>query len=115
MKYFITFLTDGYVRAPGSFVYALRNNDGLLPFKFTLKDENDQNAINRCSGCGPIFGGGYDLYIASQAGSNTYSYTNFGRTYNLQHGYTSGETNTHSLLSGRYKFTPSEVEVLYLN
>ena len=96
-------------------MYSLRNNDGLAPFKSTLKDETYQQAIYRDSGRGPIFGWGYDLYIASDAGSNTYSYTNFGYTYNLPHGYTYKETNRKSLLGGSLLFTPSEVEVLYLN
>ena len=111
----MTFLTDYYEPAPGSFIYSLRNNDGLAPFKSTLKYESDQGAIWRSIGYGPTFGGGHDLYIASDAGSNTYSRTNFGYTYNLPRGYTHGETNTRSLLGGSFKFTPSEVEVLYLN
>ena len=111
----MTFLTDGYVSAPGSFIYSLRNNDGLTPFKSTLKDENDQGAINRYSGYGPVSGRGYDLYIASDAGSNTISRTYFGQTYNLPHGYTKGESNTRSLLGGSHYFATSEVEVLYLN
>ena len=96
-------------------MYSLRNNDGLAPFKSTLKDESDQRAIRRNSGYGPRFGWAADLYIASDAGSNINSLTNFGHTYNLPHGYTSGETNTKSLLGGSFKFTPSEMEVLYLN
>ena len=96
-------------------MYSLRNNDGLAPFKSTLKDESDQYAINRDSRYGPIFGRGWDLHIASGAGSNTKSLTNFGFTYNLPHGYTYRKTNTRSLLGGSYYFTPSEVEVLYLH
>ena len=109
----MTFLTDILASAPGSFIYSLRNNDSLAPFKSTLKDENDKRAIARVSGRGPIFGP--DLLIASDAGSSTNSRTKFGRTYNLPHGYTYGETNTYSLLAGSRHFTPSEVEVLYLN
>ena len=112
---FSTFLTDVWVRAPGSFIYSLRNNDGLAPFKSTLKDEGDQRAILSYTGYGPTFGRGHDLHIASDARSIIHSYTRFGYTYNLPHGYTYGETNTGSLLGGSYYFTPSEVEVLYLN
>ena len=96
-------------------MYSLRNNDGLAPFKSKLKDENDQRAIGRVSGWGPIFGAGRDLRIVNRAGKNTDSRTNFGRSYKLPRGYTHGETNTKSLLGGSYHFTPSEVEVLYLN
>ena len=96
-------------------MYSLRNNDDLAPFKSTLKDESDRYAIYRYSGYGPTFGNGHDLHIASDAGSNAYSYTYFGHNYNLPHGYTYGKTNTQSLLAGSYQFTPSEVEVHYLN
>ena len=95
-------------------MYSLRNNDGLAPFKSTLKDENEHLAVGRYSSNGPIFGWG-DLHIVDDAGSNTKSMTYFGYTYNLPHGYTTGETKTKSLLAGSYHFTPSELEVLYLN
>ena len=95
-------------------MYSLRNNDGIASFKSTLENENDAYAIYRDSSYGPTFGGG-DLYIADNAGSNTNSYTYFGYSYNLPLGYTYGQINTESLLGGSYKFTPSEVEVLYLN
>jgi hypothetical protein len=105
------FLTAGYTSAPGSFMFSLRNNDDLPPFKAPLKDENSGNAIYRENWFGPIFGGGYDLHIADHAGSNEVSYTNFGDTYQPP----SGPTNTESLLAGSYSFIPSEIEVLYLN
>ena len=107
------FLTDGYASAPGSFMYSLRNNDGIASFKSTLKDENDWWAIYRYSSYGPTFSD--DLYIANHAGSNINSYTSFGLSYNLPPGYTYSQTNTNSLLAGSSYFTPSEVEVLYLN
>ena len=96
-------------------MYSLRNNDDIASFKSTLKNENDPDAIYRHSNYGPIFGGGHDLLIDNNAGSQGYSYTNFGDTYNLPLGYTFGQTNTRSLLGGSFHFTPSEVEVLYLN
>ena len=110
-----TYLTDNYASAPGSFMYSLRNNDGFASFKSTLKNENDPKAIFRHSGYGPTFGDNHDLYIANNAGSNTYSFARLGRTYNLPPGYTYDQTNTNSLLAGSFYFTPSEVEVLYLN
>jgi hypothetical protein len=108
-------LTGGYTSAPGSFIFSLRNNDDLAPFKAPLRDENDVKAILRYSGYGPTFGAGGDLYIANHAGSTTDSYTEFGRSYQLPPGYTYRGTNTDSLLPGSYKFTPSQIEVLYLN
>ena len=96
-------------------MYSLRNNDGIASFKSTLKNENDSLAIYRHSSYGPTFGFGNDLYIANYAGSNTISYTNLGSSYNPPPGYTAGQTNTGFHPGGSYKFTPSEVEVLYLN
>ena len=96
-------------------MYSLRNNDGIASFKSTLRDENNQYAIDRLSDYGPTFGNGLDLYIANNAGSNTNSYTRFGSSYNLPSGYTYRQPNTSSLLGGSFYFTPSEVEVLYLN
>ena len=109
------FLTDYYASAPGSFMYSLRNNDDIASFKSTLRDENDTKAIYRFSSYGPVFGRGSDLVIANNAGSNNNSYTYFGYSYNLPLGYTLDHTNTRSLLGGSLYFTPSEVEVLYLN
>ena len=98
-------------------MYSLRNNDDLASFKSTLKDENDPYGICRYSSYGPTFGTGHDLYIANNARSNTGSgsHTDFGPSYNLPPGYTLYDTDTRSLLGGSYYFTPSEVEVLYLN
>ena len=83
-------------------------------FKAPLKDSNDGRAIYRYSGVGPTFGDGADLRIADDAGSNAYSYTNFGYSYQAPQGYPYGAANTSSLLAGSKYFTPSEVEVLYL-
>ena len=96
-------------------MFSLRNNDDLPPFKAPLKDENNEMAIYHENRLGPIFGGGHDLHIADHAGSNQTSYTNFGHTYKPPSGYTFNHTNTASLLAGSYYFTPSEIEVFYLN
>ena len=83
-------------------------------FKAPLKDSNDGQAIFLNSWSGPTFGGGHDLHIANNAGSNAASYTDFGYTYQAPQGYPYGAANTSSLLTGSKYFTPSEVEVLYL-
>jgi hypothetical protein len=108
-------LIDSYTSAPGSFIFSLRNNDDLAPFKAPLRDENDARAIYRGSGYGPVFGGGNDLVIANNAGSTTYSNTRFGYSYQPPPGYNLGQTNTSSLLLGSYNFSPSQIEELYLN
>ena len=108
-------LTGGWTSASGSFLFSLRNKDNLAPFKAPLKSQNTVHTIYCKGGYGPTFGSGHDLRIVDNAGSNTNSYTNFGYSYQAPSGYTLGQTNTQSLLAGSYHFTPSEVEVLYLN
>jgi hypothetical protein len=109
------FLTDYFTSAPGSFLFSLRNNDDLAPFKAPLRNENHGSAIVRNSRYGPSFGGGFDLYLANNAGSHTNSFTRFGHTYQAPPGYTYRQISTRSLLAGSEDFTPSEIETLYLN
>jgi hypothetical protein len=108
------FLTGDQTSAPGSVLFSLRNNDDLAPFKLPLKDGNGDAAINRDSGYGPSFGL-EDLVIANNAGSNTFSLAYIGDSYKTPPGYTFSQSNTRSLLAGSYYFSPTEVEVLYLN
>ena len=96
-------------------MFSLRNNDNLGPFKAPLRDQHDGNAIRREGSNGPIFGAGYDLTIADDAGSNHNSFANFGASYQSPPGYNYREDNTKSLLAGSYNFQPSEIEVLHLN
>ena len=98
--------------APGSFLFSLRNNDDLGPFKAPLKYEYSEYATCPRNSYGPCFG---DLRIRDNAGSYTYSYTDLGYSYQPPPGYTHGQPNTRSLLAGSQYFTPSEVEVFYLN
>ena len=109
------FLTvDGDTPAPGSFLFSLRNNDDLPPFKASLKDENSPFAIRRQPNKGPVFG--YDLIMIEHYGNILkYSFDDFGFTYQAPTGYDHGDTKTQSLLAGSIFFTPTEVEVLSLN
>ena len=101
-----------WTSAPGSFLFSLRNNDDLGPFKAPLKNEYSEYATCPRNSYGPCFD---DLRIRDNAGSTTDSFTKFGFTYQPPPGYTYGELNTRSLLAGSYYFTPSEVEVFYFN
>ena len=117
-RYFYSYLTiffsdDGFVRAPGSFLFSFLNNDNLAPFKSPLKDGMDEKAIFRRNDGGPIFGGGYDMRVPHDAHLYN-SYANLGRTYQLPAGYTYVSPEAQSLLAGSFYFSPSEVEVLYL-
>ena len=109
-------LTAGhYASASGSFLFSLRNNDNLAPFKAPLIKHAYRYDIYRGGRYGPTFGGGHDLHIANDATSNTNSYANIGHTYQAPSGYTPYLDNTRSLLAGSNHFTPSKVEILYLN
>ena len=108
-------LTDDTTSAPGSFLFSLFNRHNVAPFKAPLKDEKDSLAMYRFRRYGPLFGKGHDLVIHSNANSNTHSYANLGSSYEAPSGYTFNTTNTKSLLAGSYHFTPSELEVFYLN
>jgi hypothetical protein len=95
-------------------LFSLRNNDDLDPFKAPLKKENHDEAIHRMDSYGPCFGD--DLCIDNNALTTGSSSTDFGYAYQLPTGYTYGQPKTEKLLAGSmYNFSPSEVEVLYLN
>ena len=101
-----------WTSAPGSFLFSLRNNDDLGPFKAPLKNENHWMAILRRNSYGPCF---HDLFITDNAGLTADSYADLGSIYQAPPGYTYRKLNTKFLLAGGFSFTPSEVEVLYLN
>ena len=96
-----------------AFLFSLKNKDNLKPFKAAVYRKS-QYAFDHRSGYGPTFGLGHDLLISNNANLNTASHTNFGDTYQAPPGYTYYTANTRALLSGTYTFTPSEVEVFYL-
>ena len=97
-------------KAPGSFIFSLRNKENLSPFKAPLKDENTPYAIYAYHSSGPKFGSGHDIYIFNDAASNTYSYTDFNHTYQAP----SGVSDTSTILAGTYYLQPSEIEVFYM-
>lgn len=100
-----------YIRAPNSFIFSFKNKDGLAPFKSNKSNNAYAMYTNRYYG--PTFGNGFDIYIASNAGSSSSSYTNFGYGYKLPSGYSAGNSKTRNLLPGSYRFTPNELEVYY--
>ncbi len=60
--------------------------------------------------CGPVFGGGSDLFIADQSNLTTYSYSNLGCSFtHPDYAYESNEAK--SFLAGSSKFQVSEIEV----
>ena len=100
-----------YKDSTHSFLFSFKNRYGLDPFKLHIM--HSEHAIYGNNGYGPTFGGGHDIYIADNAGSNTNSYTNLGNNYVQLAGYKYGDSNTRNLLAGSYNFQPHEVEVFY--
>jgi hypothetical protein len=110
-EHFYVITGSGYKKAPGSFIFSLRNKENLSPFKAPLKDENTPYAIYTSNSDGPTFGAGHDIYIYNAAALNTYSYTNFKSYYPVLSGQVS---DTSTILAGTNDFQPSEIEVFYM-
>lgn len=79
-----------YARAPGSFIFDLTNKK-----KYELSNNFHNNAVYRHNSYGPVFGGGFDLCLASGGKSNNNNYCN-KNTYNTGNNNifgNSGQTN----------------------
>lgn len=113
IHFLIWLLGPGFIHAPGSFIFSLRNNDKLTPFKTPLINDITQKALNSYSDSGPSFR--YDLFISDKANSRASSLADLGREYQTPPGYKVYEENTQAFLAGSEIFTPAEVEVLYLH
>ena len=93
-------------------MFSLKNNDNHS-YKLPIYSGSLNYAIHSYSSYGPTFGHGYDLYIADQCNTNTNSYSNLGKIYELPVSYTYGTTETKSLLAGSFRFKVDEYEVFY--
>ena len=98
-----------------AFLFSLVNNPGWGPRTFKPPGEvySYEYAVYSCSSHGPTFGGGHDIYIASEASSNPHSYSFLGYTYNPPSGYSYSHEFAYSFLAGSRYFQPDEVEVFY--
>ncbi len=83
----------------------MNNND-----KFTLKTEQTAKAIYNNPNSGPIFGGGWDIFILNEANVNSYSYANIGFSYSNA-AYIYGDVNSQAKFSGASKFMVKDYEV----
>ena len=98
----------GYRSTDKAFIYSLRNKEGLPPFKSMVKIPSQ--AIYMKSRFGPTFGGRHNIYIADNANGNANSYAQLSSWYSPP----SGVNDSRTILAGRFRFTPGEVEVFYL-
>ena len=101
-----------YIQSTDAFLFAFVSSGlGTTPFRGRVF-QNAGNAMYDNSGYGPTFGGGFDLYIASDSNSNSNSHINWGHTYELPDGYTySG--NGRTWICGA-NFQTIEIEVFAL-
>ena len=114
--YFLVGSGSGYRYDSNAFLFSLVNKPGWAPVKLpqTGKDSsNRRNSIRTRRSFGPIFGGGFDIYISNYASSNRNSYSNLGWTYSPPSGYSYGSTFAETFLAGSKNFTPDEVETFY--
>jgi len=114
--YFKLGYSCGYRYDSAAFLFSLVNKPGWQPLKLDQTGPysyRKRYSIDSCSSIGPTFGNGHDIHIASNAASNTKSYTYLGHEYSPPPGYSHGSSFTKSFLAGSYYFRPDEVEVFY--
>lgn len=91
-------------KAPGSFLFTLKNLHGIAPTYFPLKDRMDGNAVFHYSNCGVAFGKGADFIMYSPFDVKNKSHTDFVT-------YQDSTGKGYAALSGDRNFVASEVEV----
>lgn len=69
--------SNGYHKSTNTFLFRIRP----VMTKYPLTSGKEGYALYRHSSYGPVFGGGHDLSIASNARSNIVSYSNGGHSY----------------------------------
>lgn len=98
-----------YGSTSSAFIFSLRNNEGLGPFKSMVK--KPLKAILKHQYLGPTFGT-HDIRIDRSGDSKEESSTsNFGSDY---FPISKKVKNNRTILAGVDKFHPDEVEVFYL-
>ena len=99
----------GYCDSDKAFLFSLTSPSNKYgPKKMSIKHGECSFAMRHDPSFGPIFGGGHDLCICSDANNNSCSCSNLGRTYELP----PGQTNT--FLVGSNNFKVSEIEVFQI-
>jgi hypothetical protein len=89
-----------------SFIYTLRNPNGVSARKFALKAEEKHKAINCFPWRGPGFGSGCDLFVSNHSNTNAESSTTVGASY-----ANNTEFDGDTLLTGSHFFIVAEIEV----
>jgi len=69
-----------YINCSSSFLFTLTNPSKIPPTKYSVTYDGAANALRCLGNCGPIFGGGYDLFIGDQS-KGYVSYSEFPFSY----------------------------------
>ena len=96
-----------YVKCGQAFLFSLVNPSGLGPTKLWLLFGKEGNGIFCYSNFGPVFGGGWDLRISSNA-NTSYSSSKLGKTFERPSGQQS------MFFTGTENFTITDYEVFGL-
>ncbi|XP_054286059.1 uncharacterized protein LOC129002348 [Macrosteles quadrilineatus] len=91
-----------YIPSDRAFLFTLANNQDLPPTKYNIVKK--PFAICYHPDCGPIFGAGADLLIASNCNTNMDSYSNLPHSYD-------GDNASSSVLMSDYNFSVLDYEV----
>ncbi len=97
---------QGFRSSTESFLFSLKDHAGIGPVKMPIMNNETGYAVLHHSSYGPLFGGGHDLCVASNANANNSSYCKVGHTYQRP-----SNTNDPHFLTGSRNFTVSEYEV----
>ncbi|XKL69549.1 hypothetical protein PGB90_007318 [Kerria lacca] len=95
-------LKGHYVHSERAFLFTLTNAQGVPPTQYEIL--KSPYAICYHPDCGPIFGAGADLLIASNCNTNLESYSNLPHSYD-------GENASNIILMGDYNFSVQDYEV----
>jgi len=72
---------SSYINSQSSFLFTLTNQHKVPPTKYSVTHEGAANAMRCLANCGPIFGGGYDLFIGDSLNGHNSSYSEFPFSY----------------------------------
>ena len=94
---------------PDAFIFSLINKDNE-PLKMNIDPSRHQSAICCNPKYGPTFGGGNDIYIATNANTTMNSFSYLGVTYKHPQ-YAQGTNDANTFLAGSHVFQLDEIEV----
>ncbi|KAJ5066103.1 pep-cterm sorting domain-containing protein [Anaeramoeba ignava] len=109
---------NGYIIDPNSFIFSLRNDkNNRKPEKFSIRQDQQQNAIGYDETEGPSFGeGGFGNWPDFHLNINLNSgHSNFGSSYNLPNGIKEETNEAYTYLAGSPKsWVVDELETYFI-